>query len=135
MHPHTCFKDLILLASLWIHYCEFYCRCKYASPCTVDTTRIKPFSTYVCTERIFDSPPFKHVQERRNIFEKTVIKVGSRISHLYASFGAFYVQIDHLFEAQRDFKISEEFEIDGIFLLKQRFDHFPTLLKDSLCLE
>ena len=23
---------------------------------TVDTTRIKPFSTYVCTERIFDSP-------------------------------------------------------------------------------
>ena len=25
---------------------------------TVDTTRIKPFTTYVCNERIFDSPPF-----------------------------------------------------------------------------
>ena len=23
---------------------------------TVDTTRIKPFSTYVCTGRMFDSP-------------------------------------------------------------------------------
>ena len=27
---------------------------------TVDTTRIKPFSTYVCTDRIFDSPPFMY---------------------------------------------------------------------------
>ena len=25
---------------------------------TVETTRIKPFSTYVCTEQTFDSPPF-----------------------------------------------------------------------------
>ena len=67
------------------------------SPCfsplrrTVDTTRIKPFSTYVCTEQIFDSSPFM-------FFEKTCIEVVS--SHLYASFGTFYVQIGQSFEAQ-----------------------------------
>ena len=36
--------------------------------------------------------------------------------HLYPSFGTFCVQIGQLFEAQRVFKISEEFEIDDIFL-------------------
>ena len=62
---------------------------------TVDTTIIKPFGTYVCTERIFDSPPFMC---NNFFFEKTVIKV--RNSHLYASCGTFYVQIGQLFEAQ-----------------------------------
>ena len=38
------------------------------------------------TERIFDTV---HVQQ--NIFEKTLIKVGS--PHLYASFGTFIAQI------------------------------------------
>ena len=73
------------------------------------------------------------VHARKNIFERTVIKVGR--SHLNAAFGTFYVQIDHLFEAHRDFKLSKEFEIDGIFLRKQRFHHFPTFFKDSLCVE
>ena len=65
--------------------------------CTVDTTKIKPFSTYVCCGRFFLQPPVRvHVQQ--DIFEKTVIEVQS--SHLYASFGSFYVQISQLFEAQ-----------------------------------
>ena len=34
-----------------------------------------------------------------------------------------------------DFKLSEEFEIDVIFLRKQRFYRFHTIFKDSLCLE
>ena len=57
-----------------------------------------------------------HVQ--KNIFEKTLIKAGS--SHLYASFGTFWVQIGQLVEAQWDFKLTEEFEIDVIFLLGSR---------------
>jgi len=75
--------------------------------------------------------PTVHVQE--NIFEKTPIENGS--SHLYASFGTFCVQTTQLFEAQRDFKLSEEFEIDVIFLRKQRFYRFQTFFKVSLCLE
>ena len=27
---------------------------------SVETTRIKPFSSYICTERIFDRPPFMY---------------------------------------------------------------------------
>ena len=68
-----------------------------------------------------------------NIFEKSLIEVGS--SHLYASFGTFWVQLGQLVEAQWDFKLSEEFEIDVIFLRKQRFYRFHTFFKDSLCLE
>ena len=64
-----------------------------------------------------------HVQQ--NIFEKTLIKVDS--SHLCASFGTFYVQIGKLFESQWDFKLSEEFEIDVIFLRK----HFSKTHCDS----
>ena len=45
--------------------------------------------------------PTVHVQQ--NIFEKTLIDVGS--SHFYASFGSFYVQIGQLFEAQWVFEI------------------------------
>ena len=62
---------------------------------TVDTTRIKPFCTYVCTEHISNSPPFMW----NNFFlKKTVIEV--HISHIQASFGIFYVQIGQLYEAQ-----------------------------------
>ena len=68
-----------------------------------------------------------------NYFWKISLKVGS--SHLYASFGTFWVQIGQLVEAQWDFKLSEEFEIDVIFLRKQRFYRFHTFFKDSLCLE
>ena len=75
--------------------------------------------------------PTVHVQQ--NIFEKTLLEVGS--SHLYASFGTFCVQIDQLFETQWDFKLSEEFEIDVIFLRKQRFYSFLTFFKISLCLD
>ena len=74
---------------------------------------------------------FIYVQQ--NIFEYTVIENGS--SHGYASFGTFYVQFGQLFEALWDFQLSEEFEIDDIFLLKRRFDRFPTFFKGSLCLE
>ena len=69
----------------------------------------------------------------RIIFEKTLIEVGS--SNLYASFNTFCVQIGQLFEAQWDFKLSEELEIEVIFLRKQRFHSFQTFFKDSLCLE
>ena len=55
--------------------------------------------------------PTIHVQQ--NIFEKNLKIDGS--SHFYASFGVFCVQISLLFEAQWDFKHSEEIEIDMIF--------------------
>ena len=84
---------------------------------------------YLCTERIFDSRPFMC----NKFFEKTLKEVGS--SHIYASFGTFWVQIGQLFEAQWDLELSEEFEIDVIFLQKQRFYRFPTFFKDSLCLQ
>ena len=45
-------------------------------------------------------------------FWKILKEVGS--SHIYASFATFWVQIDQLFEAQWDFKLSEKFEIDLI---------------------
>ena len=57
--------------------------------------------------------PFKFNEKK--IF-RIPLKVGS--SHLYASFGTFSVEISQLFEAQWDFKLSEEFEIDAIFLRK-----------------
>ena len=78
--------------------------------------------------------PTVHVHQ--NIFEKTLIEVGS--SRLYASFGSFCVQIGQLFEAhsaQWDFKLSEEFEIDVIFHRKQWFYRFQTFSKDSLWLQ
>ena len=75
--------------------------------------------------------PAVHVQP--NIFEKNLIEVSSY--HIYASFGTFYVYIGQLFEAQWDFKHSEEFEIDVVFLRKRRFYLFQTFFKDSLSLE
>ena len=75
--------------------------------------------------------PIIHVQE---IFEKTLlIEVGS--SHLFASFGTFWVQIGQLVEALWDFELSEEFGKFVIFLQKQRFYRFHTFFKDSLCFE
>ena len=65
---------------------------------TADTTRIM----------VFDSPPFMCATEVCS-------------SYIYASFGTFYVQIGWLFEAQWDFKLSEEFEIDDIFLRNHQF--------------
>ena len=44
-----------------------------------------------------------HVQQ--NIFEKTLTELGT--SHLYASFGTFWVQIGQLVEAQWKFERSE----------------------------
>ena len=75
----------------------------------------------------------KHTYVQQNIFENTLIKVCC--AHLYASFGTFCVQIGQLFEVQWDFKLSEEFEIDVIFLIKQRFYRFHAFFRDSLCLE
>ena len=61
----------------------------------------------------FWQPTF-HVQQ--NIFEKTLIEIGA--SHFYASFW-------HLLCLNWwDFKFSEEFEIDVIFLRKQQFTVF-----------
>ena len=63
---------------------------------TVDTTRIKPFSTYVCTGRIFDSPQYMF---NKIFLKKSDIEVGT--SHIYASFGTFCNQIGQLFEHSR----------------------------------
>ena len=53
--------------------------------------------TYVLNEFLTaDQRPTIRVQQ--NIFEKKLIKGGS--SHLYASFGTFWVQIGQLFEAK-----------------------------------
>ena len=93
---------------------------------TVDTTRIKPLSTYVCTERIFDSPP-PFMCNRIFVKQLYVVEVGR--SHLYASFGIYWVHIAQFFEGQWDFKLSEKFEIDDIFPQIQRFDHFPIFAK------
>ena len=109
---HVCFFKVIvcnssLKASNWMSNVFLY---NVVSPFdTTDSTSM--------TERIFDSRPFMC---NKIFLKKTHIEVGS--SHLYASFGTFCVQICHLFEAQWDFKLSEEFEIDVIFLRKQRFD-------------
>ena len=70
---------------------------------------------------------------QQNIFEKTIVEVDSL--HIYASFGTFNVQIGQLSEAQWDFKLSEKFEIDDIFLRRQPIVDFQTYFKDSLCLE
>ena len=58
-------------------------------------------------------------------FWKNSIEVGR--SHFYASFGTFCIQIDQLFEAQWDFELLEEFEIDVI--QKQQFHVFKHFSK------
>ena len=69
--------------------------------------------TYVCTERIFDSGPFMYSK----IFLKTPLEVAS--SHLFP----------YSRHRSETFKLSEEFEIDDIFLWKQRFDRFQTFFQ------
>ena len=64
---------------------------------------------YVCTERF------------------ALIEVGS--SHLCASFGTFCVQIGQLVEAEWDFKLLEEFEIDNSDFTV--FKHFSKTHCDS----
>ena len=80
---------------------------------------------YVLNEFLSGGRSTVHVEQ--NIFEKVLIEVGS--SHIYASFGTFCFQIGQLFEAEWDFKLSEEFEIDVIFLRKHRFYRFHTFSK------
>ena len=70
---------------------------------------------------------------QQNIFIKTLIEFVSL--HIYASFGTFCVQIGQFFEAQWDFKLSEEFDIEIIFLRKKRCYRFQTFFKGWLCLE
>ena len=60
-----------------------------------------PYSTFMYWTNFWQ--PTVHIQQ--NIFEKTLIEVGS--SHLYPSFGTFCVQIGQLFEAQRVWKMHE----------------------------
>ena len=78
-------------------------------------------------EQIFDSRPAvgtvgslgckkKRVHVQQDIFEKTILEVGT--SHLYASFGIFFVQIGQSFEGKND--------VDFEFFLK---------IKITLCLE
>ena len=79
------------------------------------------------------------VNVQQNIFEKTHVEIGR--SHLYASFGTFYVQIGQLFAAQwvilniRLFKNNPKNSEIDIFLRWEWFVVFQTYFKDSLCLE
>ena len=52
----------------------------------------------ICMYRTNFWQPNIHVQQ--NIFEETLIEVGSSRTHLYASFGTFCLEIGQLFEAQ-----------------------------------
>ena len=91
------------------------------------TLLVSSYYVYLCTEQIFDSRP---VMNNKIFMKKNLKEVDT--SHLYASFGTFFFQICYLFQAQWDFKLSEEFEIDVIFLQKLQFYHFQTFFKDSL---
>ena len=63
---------------LWIIQGLFK-RCDYTKlrRSTVDTTKIKPFSTYVCTERFFDSPQFVY----NKIFLKKLLQ--KLVAHIF----------------------------------------------------
>ena len=84
---------------------------------------------YVCTEQILAAD----CSCTTKYFLKDSYKICSL--NLYASFDTFCFQIGQLFEAQWDFKLSEEFEIDVIFLRKQRFVDVQEFFKGSLWLE
>ena len=63
-----------------------------------------------------------------NVFQKFMIEY-----YLVSiSFGTFYVQIGRFFKAQCHFELSEKCEIGDIFVLKQGFDPFSAIFKDSL---
>ena len=63
---------------LWIIQGLFK-RCDYTKlrRSTVDTTKIKPFSTYVCTERFLDSPQFVY----NKIFLKKLLQ--KLVAHIF----------------------------------------------------
>ena len=63
---------------LWIIQGLFK-RCDYTKlrRSTVDTTKIKPFSTYVCTEWFFDSPQFVY----NKIFLKKLLQ--KLVAHIF----------------------------------------------------
>ena len=121
----------IILHTFWPQHEPFLSCISEVINLTVDTTRIIVHS-YVLNES-FTTHSSCATKYFWKLFLKTSIEIVS--SRLYASFGTFWVQIGQLVKAQWDFKLSEEIEIDGIFLLKQRFNHFPTFFEDSLCLE
>jgi len=54
---------------------------------------------------------------QQNIFEKILIEVGS--SYLFVFFGAFFVPIGQLFEAQKHFKLLKKIKMVVIILRKQ----------------
>ena len=111
----------------------FPCPIMNSTCITVDTTKIKPFSTYVCSEGVFDSPPFMCIVQL-NIFQKTVIKV--RSSHIYTSFDTFYVQIGQLIDTQCTFKLSKEFDCGARHFLRiWWFIDFQIFFRKSPCQE
>ena len=65
------------------------------------------------------------VQEQQNIFEKAPIEVGS--SHLYASFGTFYVQIGQFWETQWVFEKMFENGKNAVF--EGKWGRFRIFLK------
>ena len=74
-------------------------------------------------------------QPRRPIiYNKIILKKHLKYWTLI-SLRFFCVQGGQSFEAQWDFKLSEDFEINDIFLRTQRFDRFKTVLKYPLCLK
>ena len=107
-----------------------FCFDKYQG--TVDSRRIKILVHNICLMFVLNGSLTAHssctIKDFWNLTKDSS-------SHLYASFGTFWVQIGQLFEVQWDFKLWEEFEIDVIFLWKQRFDRFQTFFKDSLWLQ
>ena len=73
------------------------------------------------------------VHAKKNIFEKTLIEIDT--SHLYASFGTFYVQIGQLFEAEWVFENCKK-TVKSLFLKESDVDfEFFRKFKVSLCLD
>merc|ERR1719468_653025 len=65
---------------------------------------------------------------QQNIFEKILKKL---VAHIFSRvFGAFFVPIGQLFEAQKHFKLLKKIKMDVIFLRKQQFYSF----KEIFCL-
>ena len=60
------------------------------------------------------------------------LTVDRSFTHILRFFWHLWVQIGQLVEAQWNFKLSEEIEIDIFFLRKQQFYRFHTFIKDWL---
>ena len=80
---------------------------------------------YICSERISDRQPFMN---NKIFLKKALIEVDR-------SFGTFCVQIGQVFKSRWDFIPSKNFEINLIFLKKQRFYRFQRFFKESLWLQ